>query len=103
MNSSFHDNAASDTGGAIQGMNTGKLVITESSFAGNSARWGGVLDIASGDEVSIANSTFSGNEAESSGGVLSVGYTKVYMTHVTMAKTMWRPARISRARLMRYG
>ena len=82
-NSSFVENSA-ESGGAIE-MWAGKLAISGGSFVGNKAKFnGGAIDIRSGDEASIVNSTFSGNVADYSGGVLSVGWTKVTMTHVTM-------------------
>ncbi len=83
FDSSFVENSA-ESGGAIE-MWSDKLTIRGSSFVDNKAEFsGGAIDIASGESASITNSTFSGNAADYRGGALSVGWTKVTMTHVTM-------------------
>ena len=55
-----------ELGGAI--CNQGKLTVTDSSFNGNSARWGGGA-IYSVGEASISGSRFSGNSAEFGGAI----------------------------------
>ena len=65
--SAFKITAAQPLGGAIVNVD-GELSIVNSSFSGNSADWGGA--IANWGELSIVNSAFSGNKAEWDGGAI---------------------------------
>ena len=66
------ENNISFNGGVIH--NQGTLTeITNSTFSGNSADSGGVIDNFLGTIVKITNSTFSGNNAEAGGVILNGG------------------------------
>ncbi len=65
VNSSFSDNSA-DVGGAID--NWGELSVSGSYFSGNSAEWGGAIYNAG--ELSISDSSFSDNLTEYHGGAI---------------------------------
>ena len=85
-NSSFIGNRAENlgAGGAID-VNGGRLVVNRSSFVNNSAEAiGGAIATWLSGEVSVANSTFSGNRAET-GGAIHSGGAPISLTHVTMA------------------
>ena len=98
----FSDNSADSSGGAIA--NWGELSIVNSAFSGNSAEWnggaifnGGIGELNISDsafshnsssdlyaeggaifnwgELSIVNSTFSGNSADADGGAIANGTT----------------------------
>ena len=68
--SAFKITAAQPLGGAIVNAD-GELSIVNSSFSGNSADWGGA--IANWGELSIVNSSFSGNSADWDGGAIVNG------------------------------
>ncbi len=57
------------SGGAVS--NRGELSIRDSTFSGNSADWGGAI-INWDEELNITNSTFSGNSAGSGGAINNV-------------------------------
>ena len=65
-NSAFSHNSSEDDGGAI--VNWGELSISDSSFSGNSALWGGA--IFNLGELNISDSTFSNNSADNGGGAI---------------------------------
>ena len=85
-NSSFIDNRAIafGAGGAIV-MEDGKAVINNSSFVKNrSDNVGGAIGTWGSGEISVTNSTFSGNTAKSGGAVYSGG-ASLSFAHVTLA------------------
>ena len=57
------------SGGGIY--NAGNLTVTDSTFSGNSADYGGGIFLRSGT-VTVTNSTFSGNSASSGGGIMNM-------------------------------
>jgi hypothetical protein len=59
-----------DVGGGID--NSGTLMVTNSTFSGNSASLGGG-GILNGGNLTVTNSTFSGNSADDGGGILNGG------------------------------
>ena len=63
---------ANPVGGAIVNW-AGELSISESSFSGNSAEWGGAIYNAGDGELSIINSSFSRNSAERGGAIDNAG------------------------------
>jgi CSLREA domain-containing protein len=67
-NSTFSNNSADNTGGALIN-NAGTLTITNSTFSDNSSGYGGALRSFAGT-ISITNSSFSGNSASSYGGAI---------------------------------
>ncbi|QDT99961.1 choice-of-anchor Q domain-containing protein [Gimesia aquarii] len=68
VNCSFSENTALNQGGAIYSVG-GQLSIVNSHFVDNSANFGGgIYNIAAFSELTITNSTYSGNEAEWYGG-----------------------------------
>ena len=82
--SEFIDNDASDfgNGGAI--CNTGAITVANSTFFGNSARYGGA--IANGGTLTLKDSTITGNFADIQGGGIYTyggGTTKLMSTVVT--------------------
>ena len=84
-NSSFIGNRAVNlgAGGAID-LNGGRLVVNRSSFVDNAAEAiGGAIATWLAGEVSVANSSFSGNRAET-GGAIHSGGAPITLTHVTM-------------------
>jgi CSLREA domain-containing protein len=82
-NSSFSGNSANigDLGGGI--FNEGTLIVTNSTFAGNSAANGGGIDNTAGT-LTVTNSTFSGNSAVVAGGIDNAAGT-VTVTNSTFA------------------
>ncbi len=74
-NSTFSGNSTINNGGGIF-QNGGTLIITNSTFSGNSAATGGGIDIGAGT-LTITNSTFSGDSATggSGGGIFFGGGT----------------------------
>ena len=65
-------------------MGQGAVTITNSSFVDNSAVWtGGALGVQSGS-ISVANSTFQDNVGPAGGGVLYMGGGDATLAHVTM-------------------
>ncbi|MDE2637776.1 MAG: right-handed parallel beta-helix repeat-containing protein [Chloroflexota bacterium] len=82
-NTSFIKNRSQWGGGAIQ-MWGGIVAINNSSFVDNWARGtGGAIGVQEGDDISIANSTFVGNDA-GQGGAIGGGHLPITLTHVTM-------------------
>ena len=62
----------------------GIVAINDSSFVDNSSGGtGGAINIGEGDEISITNSTFAGNDA-GRGGAIGGGHLPITLTHVTM-------------------
>lgn len=81
-NSSFSNNTAKGYGGAIQ-MQSGELLITTSTFTNNSVISpynddGGAISIYSGNQTTIVDSTFTGNEAYNAGAIMSRSPIYVY-------------------------
>ena len=66
--SSFSDNLAEYHGGAIVNWEESELSIINSSFSDNLAGWGGAITNAG--ELSISDSAFSGNSADTSSGAI---------------------------------
>ena len=66
--SSFSDNLAEYHGGAIVNWEESELSIINSSFSRNLAGWGGAITNAG--ELSISDSAFSGNSADTSSGAI---------------------------------
>lgn len=67
----FTDNRADRAGGAIQLSGTGTLVVSNSTFRGNTGYYGGALGISGGGyTVAFDSCTFEDNEAEEEGGAL---------------------------------
>lgn len=65
----FSSNVASNTGGGLS--NNGAVILRETSFIGNSAKYGG--GAYNSNNITIANSTFSNNTASRTGGGLHNG------------------------------
>ena len=77
VNSAFSDNSAEWNGGAIFNGGIGELNISDSAFSHNSssdlyAEGGAIFNWG---ELSIVNSTFSGNSADADGGAIANGTT----------------------------
>ena len=86
--SSFEDNRASGSGGAIV-IDGGSAAISGSAFWGNVAESdGGAVETLAG-AVDISNSTFSGNEANHGGGIYTSG-GETTLTHVTLTDNVAR-------------
>lgn len=82
IGSSFQDNSADDSGGAIY-TNGGIVAISGSVFQNNTAvLHGGALDAANG-RISVSNSTFAGNLA-AEGGAIYVSGAETTLTHLTL-------------------
>ena len=63
-------------GGAIRLLNGAQVSIEDSSFSGNSATYGGAVSTASKDvELSVSGSSFTGNRASGSGGAIGASWT----------------------------
>jgi fibronectin-binding autotransporter adhesin len=71
ISSTFTDNTSTVAGGAIASV--GGLVVSKSTFSGNSAGDGGAIDDSG--SMQITGSTFSGNTATSGGAIDNVGST----------------------------
>ena len=73
-NSTFSNNSASNSGGAIN-LQSDTVSVSNSTFAGNSAGSGGAVYLFGNSTFTasgtIANSTFNGNSASSSGGAIA--------------------------------
>lgn len=69
----FVDNKAKAFGGAIDSTTTGVLIVTNSTFTGNSAVNSNGGAIWADNAVTITNSTFSGNSAGNEGGAIRIG------------------------------
>ena len=90
--SSFFQNSASSSGGAIGAVWTGggAITISNSSFVKNRAdnHTGGAISAeTSTNKFDISNSTFSDNWAANSGGAIAIGdNAQVTMTHLTLVE-----------------
>jgi CSLREA domain-containing protein len=84
-NSLFEMNVATGNGGAINSIQAaGRITIAGSTFVGNEAGWGGGAVLGNGVDASIVvNSTFSGNKADT-GAAIAVerGFTMRHSTVV---------------------
>ncbi len=90
-NSSFVENRASRTGGAIN-LNFGSASVTNSSFIENLAgHSGGAINLLNFPRIDVTNSSFMGNRADWDGGALAVenGATAT-LTHVTVYNNVRR-------------
>ena len=76
-NSTFINNSASSSGGAIR--NNGTVSITNSTFTGNSASSGGAIHNLG--SLTITDSTFTGNFASIQGGVINNTVGTVTINH----------------------
>ena len=90
--SSFIENSASSSGGAIGAVWTGggAITISNSSFVKNRAEnhdGGAISTDTSTNKVDISNSTFSENRADYGGGAISIGDdAQAAMTHLTLVE-----------------
>jgi predicted outer membrane repeat protein len=73
-NSSFSENSAETTGGAIEYGGTAILTVSNSTFAGNSAATGGSIRAYTGAPVTLSNTIFADNTG---GGECAMGYPAV--------------------------
>jgi hypothetical protein len=75
--STFAGNSSANSGGGI--MNSGILTVTNSTFSDNSAALNGGGGIYNGNTATVTNSTFSGNRAPGSGGggIMNGGFLTV--------------------------
>ena len=69
-NTSFINNTAGSSGGALRILGAHNLTITNSTFTGNSSVNGGAINCAVTNNVNFTNTSFSNNIASSNGGVL---------------------------------
>ncbi|ADZ09717.1 polymorphic outer membrane protein [Methanobacterium lacus] len=69
-NSTFTNNNATGSGGAICNSNMGTLNVTCSTFTGNKAQSGGAIYTAHGCTVYLTSSTFTNNSATKYGGAI---------------------------------
>lgn len=83
-NSTFSGNTAILGGGGIE--NDGTLTVTNSTFSGNSAGWGGGIDHYTGlSTLSVTNCTFTGNTARNYEGGGIFGYGPLTATNSTFS------------------
>jgi hypothetical protein len=88
-NSTFSNNHA-DGGAGIYNW-AGPLEVTNTSFSGNSAVFGGggIANIASYDRVTVTNSTFSGNSANGGSGILNnSGSFSMHVSNTIMTNSL---------------
>jgi hypothetical protein len=84
-NSTFYNNRAAGSGGALGCASCTRLQVSNSSFITNTAAYGGGLYVTAGNESKysiVQNATFSGNTASSSrgGGVYNQGLLELRFT-----------------------
>ena len=79
--STFSNNAAGNKGGAI--FSSAPATVRSSSFLQNAALEGGAV-FSYKDEISVVNSTFSQNTAANSGGALYLQQSIATLTHLTV-------------------
>ena len=83
FDSVFIDNRAQNGGGAIAAC--GQINISTSTFADNSAIYGGALAVVNTGSVNITNSTFADNTATGFGGAITTDYPGMALTNVTFS------------------
>ena len=89
----FRDNTADGNGGAIQALFYDTLTVSESIFTENSAGWrGGAIRIRDGKSFDIDASVLYGNHATSAGGAISAETVEVTITNSTISGNTARGA-----------
>ncbi len=79
--STFDQNCAQETGGAIHAFSNSTLSIIYSNFTKNLAKNdGGVINLLSGSEATVVSCHFSSNEAESNGGIVGIKESCINIT-----------------------
>ena len=81
FNSSFSNNSAGSQGGAI--FSSGAAAVEASSFLRNAALEGGAI-YSVDDELTVLNSTFSQNTGADAGGALYLNQSAATLTHLTI-------------------